>query len=114
MARAQRRRRKHRGTQAGSVRRTRSRPRSRAEARASGEQRRKEKLNQPPTWRGAITRGAIAAGSLFLLLVLLLKAPVGGAIGLALVAGAIYTPSFYVIDNFTYRRRMRKRAAGGE
>ena len=111
MAKAQRRR-KHRGTQGGSVRRSRSRPRSRAEARGSSQQRRQEKLNRPPTWRGAITRGAIAAGSLFLLLVLLLDAPVGGAIGLALAAGVIYTPSFHAIDTFTYRRRMRKRAAG--
>ena len=63
----------------------------------------------PPTWRGAVTRGAIAAGSLFLLLVLLLDAPVGGAVGLALVAGLIYTPAFHAIDTFAYRRRMRKR-----
>ena len=96
------------------MRRGRSRPRSRSEARATSDQRRKEKLNRPPTWRGAITRGAIAAGSLFLLLVLLLDAPVGGAVGLALVAGVIYTPSFHAIDTFTYRRRMAKRAAGEE
>ena len=96
------------------MRRSRSRPRSRSEARAGSEQRRKEKLNRPPTWQGAIVRGAIAAGSLFLLLVLLLHAPVGGAVGLALVAGVIYTPAFHAIDTFTYRRRMAKRAAGGE
>ena len=36
---------------------------------------------QPPTWRGAIGRGALAAGALFALLVLLLDAPVGGASG---------------------------------
>jgi len=96
------------------VRRSRSRPRSRSEARASSEQRRREKQNRPPTWRGAIVRGAIAAGSLFLLLVLLLDAPVGGAVGLALVAGVIYTPAFHAIDTFTFRRRMAKRAAGEE
>ncbi len=94
--------------------RSRARPRSRGEVRATSEQRRKEKLNRPPTWRGALTRGAIAAVSLFLLLVLLLDAPVGGAIGLSLVAGAIYTPSFHAIDTFTYRRRMSKRAADKE
>jgi hypothetical protein len=112
MARAQRRRKKHKGgTQSGSVRPTgRSRSRSRAQVRQTSAQRREQKLNQPPTWRGAITRGAIAAGSLFLLLVLLLDAPVGGAVGLALAAAAIYTPSFHAIDTFAYRRRMRKRA----
>ena len=94
--------------------RSRGRPRSRGELRATSEQRRKEKLNRPPTWRGALTRGGIAAVSLFLLLVLLLGAPVGGAIGLALVAGVIYTPAFHAIDTFTFRRRMAKRAAGEE
>ena len=110
MARAQRRRKKHRGTQGGSVRSTsRGRPRNRAQARQTSEQRRKEKQNEPPTWRGAITRGAIAAASLFLLLVLLLDAPAGGAVGLALLAALLYTPSFHAIDTFAYRRRMRKR-----
>jgi hypothetical protein len=111
MARAQRRRRKHRGTQGGTVRPDRrARPRNRAQARQTSEQRRQQKQNEPPTWRGAITRGALAAGSLFLLLVLLLDAPVAGAVGLALVAGAIYTPSFHAIDTFAYRRRMRKKS----
>jgi hypothetical protein len=114
MARAQRRRRKHRGTQGGTVRRSRARPRSRAEARGSAQRSRKDRLSTPPTWRGAIARGAIAAGALFLLLVLLLDAPVGGAIGLSLLAAALYTPSFHAIDTFAYRRRTRKRAAEKE
>ena len=87
----------------------RGRPRNRAQAKQTSEQRRLEKQNQPPSWRGAITRGPIAAGSLFLLLVLLLDAPVGGAVGLAAAAAAIYTPSFHAIDTFAYRRRMRKK-----
>src|SRR3954453_8205031 len=112
MARAQRRRKKHRGTQAGTVRRTRSRPRTRAEARgrAQGSRGRQGRGKGPPTWQGAIGRGALAAGSLFLLLVLLLKAPVGSAIGLSLLAAAIYTPAFHAIDTFTYRRRQQKAA----
>jgi Flp pilus assembly protein TadB len=106
----QRRRKKHKGTQAGSVRpNRRARPRNRAQARQTSEQRRQEKQNQPPTWTGAIGRGALAAGALFALLVLLLDAPIGGAIGLALLAAAIYTPAFHLIDGFAYRRRMRKR-----
>ena len=88
----------------------RGRPRNRAQARQTSEQKRKEKQNQPPTWRGAIGRGALAAGSLFLLLVLLLHAPVGGAVGLSLLAAAIYTPSFHAIDTFAYRRRQRKKS----
>ena len=88
---------------------SRGRTRSRTQVRQTAEQRRKQKQNQPPTWRGAITRGAIAAVSLFALLVLLLNAPVGGAVGLSLLAAVLYTPSFHAIDTFAYRRRMRKK-----
>jgi hypothetical protein len=105
----QRRRRKHRGTQSGSIRRARGRPRSRAEARGSAEQRRQQKLNQPPTWRTAFTRGLIAAASLFALALLLLGASPAESIGLALLAAAIYIPGFHAVDSFAYRRRMRKR-----
>ena len=105
----QRRRRKHRGTQAGTVRRTRARPRSRAEARTGAEQRRQQRLNEPPTWRGALTRGAIAAASLFALAMVLLGASPASAVGLALMAALIYVPAFHAVDTFVYRRRQRKR-----
>ena len=105
----QRRRRKHRGTQAGTIRRSRSRPRTRASARVGSEQRRQQRLNEPPTWRGAITRGAIAAASLFALAVLLLGASVASGLGLAAMAGLIYVPAFHAVDTYMYRRRQRKR-----
>jgi len=111
---AQRRRRKHRGTQAGTVKRARTRPRSRAEARGSSEQRRQQRLNEPPTWRGAFTRGAIAAVSLFALAVLLLGASVGESIGLSLFAAVIYVPAFHAVDTFAYNRRQRKRQEASE
>jgi hypothetical protein len=119
MAGAQRRRRKHRGTQAGTIRQTRTRPRSRAEARNRAQSARAggrggPAQKGPPTWQGAVLRGAIAAGSLFLILALLLKAPIGGAIGLSLFAAAIYTPAFHAIDTFSYRRRQAKAAAERE
>jgi hypothetical protein len=109
----QRRRRKHRGTQAGTVRRGRSRPRSRAEARNVAQQRRGHRLDQPPTWRGAFSRGAIAAASLFLLATLLLKASPGEAAGLALLAAVLYIPAFHLVDSVVYRRRQRKREEPG-
>jgi hypothetical protein len=105
----QRRRRKHRGTQAGTVRRPRSRPRSRADARGSAEQRRQQRLNQPPTWRGALGRGAIAAASLFALTILVLGASPASAVGLSVMAGLIYIPAFHAVDSYMYRRRQRKR-----
>ena len=62
------RRRKHRGTPAGNV----VRPTSGAKARGRGKgkatdpkeearQRREERMNREPTWRGAVSRAAIAA-----------------------------------------------------
>lgn len=108
-----RRRRKHRGTQAGTVRRSRSRPRTRAEARGSAQQRRRHRLDEPPTWRGAFTRGLLAAAALFALATLLLGASPGQAIGLSLLSAAIYIPAFHAVDSFAYRRRRRKREEPG-
>lgn len=104
----QRRRRKHKGTQAGTVRQRRST--ARASGRGTAEQRRVERQNSPPTWRGSITRGAIAAGALFLLLALILRAPVGEAISLCAVAMLLYVPAFHAVDSFLYGRRQARRA----
>jgi hypothetical protein len=115
MARArQTRRRKRRGTQAGTVRprgrgRT-TRPRSRGDARANAEQRRQEKLNRPPTWRTALQRGGIAAAALFALLVIVFKTNAAAALPLALIAALLYIPGFYLTDSLLYRNRMRRRA----
>ena len=106
----QRRRRKHRGTQAGTVRPLAARGRARARRRAAtSEQRRQQRLNQPPTWRGAFDARRARRGE---------PLPAAGApperrraeaIGLALLAAAIYMPAFHAIDSFVYRRRQRKR-----
>ena len=114
MARArQTRRRKHRGTQAGTVRprgrgRT-ARPRSRADARVSAEQRRQERLNRPPSWKAAIQRGGIAAAALFALLVIVFKTNVAAALPLAVLAALLYIPGFHLTDTLLYRGRMRRR-----
>jgi ABC-type transport system involved in cytochrome bd biosynthesis fused ATPase/permease subunit len=108
----QTKRRKHRGTQAGTVRprgRRSARPRSRVDARASAETRRQERLNRPPTWRVAIQRGAIAAAALFALLVVAFKASVGAALPLAVLAALLYIPAFHATDSLLYRTRMRRR-----
>ena len=114
MARArQTRRRKHRGTQAGTVRprgrRPASRPRSRADARSNAEVRRQERLNRPPTWKVAIQRGAIAALALLALLVIVFKASVAEALPLSLLAAILYIPAFHATDSMLYRARMRRR-----
>ena len=113
MARArQTRRRKHRGTQAGTVRHGRgrtTRPRSRADARASAEQRRQERLNRQPSWKAAIQRGGIAAAALFALLVIAFKTNVAAALPLALLAALLYIPGFHLTDTLLYRNRVRRR-----
>jgi len=115
------RRRKHRGTQTGSIdRRQRSRPRSRQEAIAQARSRKSgkpsgsrrapvDRRDQPPSWRGAITRGLLFA-ALLLPVSLLFKQPLGGAIVLTLLAAIFYIPLGYYTERFFWSRRMAKQA----
>jgi hypothetical protein len=106
-----RRRRKHRGTQAGSVdrRRSQARPRSRSEARAKAKSQYSQKRDQPPTWRSAINRGLVAAAIFFALIAFAFGRPVGGALLLSLFMLAFYIPMGYYIDRFFYRRRQAQK-----
>jgi hypothetical protein len=115
MARAERRRRrKRRGTQSGRIEtRRRGRPRNRAEARArararTGDRRTRGPRQGPPTWRGAVNRGLIAAGIFFALLALLFGRPLGEAFALSAFMLAIYIPLGYYLDRFFYRLRQRR------
>jgi Flp pilus assembly protein TadB len=111
VARTQRRR-KRRGTQAGTIdRRARSRPRSRQEARARARQQtgKKQKRDLPPTWGSAVWRGLFAAAFFFVLIVLLFGQAVGPSLGLAAVMLLIYIPLGHYIDGFMYRRRQAAR-----
>lgn len=103
-----RRRRKHRGTQGGSIdRRGRGgRPRSRQEARARARKQMGTKRDQaPPTWNSAVTRGLLGAALFAVLLVVLFGRPVAGAILLAVLMLLIYIPLGHFIDVFFYNRR---------
>lgn len=111
-----RRRRKRRGTQSGRIDRRRAgRPRNRQEARArarsqgGGRGQRGQRQDLPPTWRSAITRGLVAAGLFFVLVVLVFSRPIPAAAALAVLMLAFYIPMGYFIDNFFYRRRQRQR-----
>lgn len=108
------RRRKHRGTQGGSIStKPRGRPQNRAEARARAGQRSKKRkqtgpvLPKAPTWNGAIMKGAIAGLIFFALLALAFGRPVGASAGLAAFMLVFYVPMSYLTDRFFYRRRMR-------
>jgi hypothetical protein len=109
------RRRKHRGTQGGRVdpNRRSGRPRSREEAKARARSRGKggssARVDAPPTWRSAVTRGVVAAVIFTALLLLLFKRPVASALGLGAFMLVFYIPAGYYIDTMMWRRRERAR-----
>jgi hypothetical protein len=117
-----RRRRKHRGTQSGSIDRRgrRGRPRSRQEARARAKQRMGDKRDHPPTWSSALNRGLLGAGIFLVLLVTLFGRPFLGSLLLSLFMLAIYIPMGHFFDRFFHgrrqaaKRRERERQARGE
>ncbi len=112
------RRRKHRGTQGGSIdsNRRSGRPRSREEAKARARSRRKPapRGDAPPTWRSAIIRGLVAAAIFTVFLLLLFKRSVGEALGLGAFMLAIYIPGGYYIDTMVWRKRERARIRAAE
>jgi hypothetical protein len=112
------RRRKHKGTQGGSIDTSRrsSRPRSREEAKARARSRRKPapRGDAPPTWRSAIIRGAVAAVIFTAFLVLLFNRSMGAALGLGAFMLAFYIPAGYYIDTWVWRKRERARIRAAE
>lgn len=120
MAQTRRRRTKHRGNAAGIIEsrgRTGRKPTSaeksggsKPAAKQTAREKRIEKLNTPPTWKGAFNR-ALLAGGLMMVLFVFVLAPKGGAslIVLLPLVVAIYTPLGYYTDMFLYRRRQRRK-----
>jgi hypothetical protein len=108
-----RRRRKRRGTQGGRIdtSRRQARPRTREEAKARARAKRKpaSRGDLPPTWRGSITRGLVAAAIFTALLLLIFRRPLGVALVLGLFMLAFYIPAGYFIDIAMWRRRERAR-----
>ncbi|HST40509.1 MAG TPA: hypothetical protein VLK58_13430 [Conexibacter sp.] len=79
--------------------------------------RRLQRLDTPPTWRGAAQRAAVATLFFFLLLVVFFRdQPFTGKVFIAIFMLAVYVPMGYYTDLFIYRRRQAKklqaRAAG--
>jgi len=110
------RRRKHRGTQGGRVdpNRRAARPRTREEAKARARAGRKApvRVDAPPTWRSAITRGAVAAVIFTALLMLIFKRSPGAAFGLGAFMLVFYIPAGYYLETMMWRRRERARIRG--
>jgi hypothetical protein len=83
------------------------------------EERKKEKrparpnrLDSPPTWRGALNRALLAVVFFAVLVLLVFKQPVGNALGLSAFMLLVYVPLGYYTDQFLYRRRQRQKAQG--
>ncbi len=109
--------RKHRGTQGGRVdpgRRSSGRPRSRDEAKARARASRAQKVDAPPTWRSAITRGVVAAAIFTVLLLTLFGRSPGESLGLGAFMLAFYIPAGYYIDMMMWRKRERARIRARE
>jgi hypothetical protein len=111
------RRRKHRGTQGGRVdpsrRAARPRTREEAKARARAGRQGQAKTDDPPTWRGSILRGVVAAVIFTALLMLIFKRSPGAAFGLGAFMLVFYIPAGYFIDTTLWRRRERARIRAG-
>ena len=114
-----RRQTKHRGNAAGMVE-SRGRTGRRPEGSERGKKldpkeqaraKRMARMDQPPTWRGALNRAAIAA-ALFGVLMVVIKNPISTAVSLAAVMLLIYIPLSYYTDMMIYRRRQKKKAEG--
>lgn len=103
---------KNRGNAAGVV--TRRAGNKQAGTQAEGKQlsaqaKKDQRLNSPPTWRGALNRAAIAAAIFAVLNLLLFKQKPVAAISLAAVMLLVYVPMSYYTDLFFYRRRQRNK-----
>src|SRR5215213_3273709 len=117
------RRRKHRGTPAGTIeaRGRTSKPtstsraaaaKSKSASRQTAAERRQERLDTPPTWRSALNRAAFAAAILVVFIAIIQK-NIPQALVMGVFALLIYVPMSYYTDLALYRRRQRKKAAGG-
>jgi hypothetical protein len=116
MAQAKRKRRtKHRGNAAGTVevRGRTGRPSTPEEKkRQERDSKRQARMMKQPTWNSSIKRSLLAAGFMFLFLLITSHPKHGSAVltaaVFAVVAFAIYLPAGYYLEVFLYNRRMAK------
>jgi hypothetical protein len=124
MAQTKRKRKtKHRGNAAGMIE-TRGRVAAvlrlalalglgHADAKAKARTARVDRMNTPPTWRGAMNRAAIATVIFVVALLVLFKQSVPQTLGLAGFIFLLYIPLGYYTDLYLYRWR-QKRKTGDE
>ena len=119
MAQTKRKRRsKHRGTAAGTIEtrgRTGRPPSPQERKKQARTDARERRLSTPPTWRSSFTRAGLASVIMFAFLALTTKGHnrIAVAASFAVIALILYVPAGYYMELFLYRRRMKKKAAGG-
>ena len=107
------RKRKHRGTAAGTIEKAahnRSTKQAAAAKTPSKQQAREARLNRPPSWRSAANKAALASIVFGVLLLLVFKRPVPEALVWTVVVFFFYTPIGYWTDRAVYNRRKAKKA----
>ena len=77
----------------------------RSRRRAPARQARVDRREQPPTWRGAATRGDPLRRASCCPVSLLFGQPIGGAIVLTIIAAILYIPLGFYTEQFFYNRR---------
>ncbi len=109
------RKRKHRGTPAGTIDRAgrTGRPRTREELKKDSRARRQDRLNQPPTWSSAVKRAAIAAVVFGVLVTLAFQRGLAQGAALAVFMFVLYIPLGYATDSAVYRFRQRRKPPAG-
>lgn len=107
------RRRKHKGTQAGTVehRSRTGQARTREDAKEISRRRRQERLDRPPTWKGAAQRAGIAAALFGVLVIAVFKRPVVEGVSLAAFMVLVYVPLGFLMDKGIYSWRQRRKQA---
>ena len=105
------RKRKHRGTAAGTIEKAAHNRSSRkaAPAKPTSQQARQARLTRPPSWRSAANKAGFAAIVFGVLLLVLFKRPVIEAVIWTVVVFFFYTPIGYWTDRAVYNRRMRNK-----
>jgi hypothetical protein len=112
------RKRKHRGNAAGIVERPAHNSRgstaapkaksTKEQTRLDARRRREERMNRPPTWKGATQRAGVAAALFAVLITVFFKETVGTAIALAGFMLVVYIPLSYITDRSLYNWRRKK------
>ena len=111
-----RRRSKHRGNAAGMIEsrgRTGRRP-SESEKKGSGQNaadRRRNRMEQPPTWRSAFNRAGIATVVFAILVLVVFKQTIYQAVMLGGIMLLLYVPLTFYTDLWIHRRYLRKQDA---